>query len=71
MDCVPTPSAVVAKIATPPASVSAPSVALPFLNVTSPVGVPDADETPAVKLTDCPCLEGFGAADSEVVVATG
>jgi hypothetical protein len=59
MDFVPTVGNVVFKLASPPASAAVPRFALPLLNVTMPVGVPDEEETVAVKLTDCPTVEGF------------
>jgi hypothetical protein len=60
MEAVPTPRAVVVKVATPPVSVALPSVALPFLNVTVPVGVPlNSGATVAVKVTESPKVEGF------------
>ena len=48
-----------------------PRVVLPSLNVTLPVGVPgpDAGATVAVKVTDCPYVEGSGDEPSVVVVA--
>ena len=50
------------KIAVPPLSVPVPSVVLPSLNVTVPVGVPLAGATAAivaVNVTDCPKTEGL------------
>src|ERR1700722_11068191 len=68
MDCVPPLRVVVAKVATPPFSGAVPRFALPSLNVTLPVGVPDAEETVAVNLTDRLKVDGFGDAPSVVVV---
>jgi len=63
MECVPTDSEVVAKLALPdPLRVPVPSVLDPSLNVTVPVGVPEPGAvavTVAVKVTDCPCLDGL------------
>jgi hypothetical protein len=60
MESVPTGRLLVAKVATPPLSVTGPRVALPFLNVTLPAGVPlYSGTTVAVNVTDCPEVEGF------------
>ena len=62
----------VANVATPPASVPVPSVVAPSLNVTVPVGVPDAGDaaaTVAVKVTDWPNTLGLAEDPSDVVVA--
>ena len=59
MDFVPTPKVVVVNVATPPLSPTVPSDPAPFLKVTVPVGVPDEEETVAVKVSDCPKTEGF------------
>lgn len=49
----------VAKAANPPSSMPVPSVLVPSLNVTVPVGVPEiAAITVAVKMTDWPRLDG-------------
>jgi hypothetical protein len=67
MLCVPTVSADVASDAAPPAKFCVPNVAVPFLNVTVPVGVPpELDVTVALNVTLCPKLEGF-ALDATVV----
>ena len=62
----------VVNVATPLAFNDAgePSVVLPFLNVTVPVGVPvpEAGLTVAVKVTAWPLCEGLGEEVSEVVV---
>jgi hypothetical protein len=61
MDFVARPVNVFVKVATPPASVAVPRFEVPFMtNLTLPVGVPDEDETVAVKVTGCPAVEGFG-----------
>jgi hypothetical protein len=49
-------------------SVPEPSTVDPSWKVTVPVGVPLADVTVAVKVTDCPELEGFEDETNEVVV---
>lgn len=61
MDGVPTPRAVVARVATPPPfSVIEPSDVVPLKNVTMPVGVPPAElVTVAVNVTDCPATDGL------------
>lgn len=41
------------KLAFPPLTVTAPKVDVPSLNVTTPVGVPAAEVTVAVKVSDC------------------
>lgn len=50
-------------------SATIPSVVVPSLNVTTPVGVPAAPVTPAESTTVCPNVAGFGAPLS--VVAEG
>jgi hypothetical protein len=67
IDLAPAPRLVVVKAATPPASVPEPNVALPFLKLTVPVGVPD-EETVAVNVTDCPKVEGFSDEVTDVDV---
>jgi hypothetical protein len=54
MELVPTLVFVLARDATPPVSVVFSRIALPVINVTLPVGVPDGEETVAVNVTDCP-----------------
>jgi hypothetical protein len=75
MLCVVVPSVDVLKVATPlPSSVPVPIVVAPFLKATLPVGVPaPAPEatTVAVKVTDCPCTDGFVSLVSDVDVADG
>jgi hypothetical protein len=60
-ESVPTLSVLLVKVALPPASAPLPKVRFPFMNVTVPVGVPDADETVAVNITACPKVDGFNA----------
>ena len=67
--CAPPVSAVVESVATPdPFTATAEPIAVPLLlNVTVPVGVPVvAEVTVAVSVTDCPNVEGFGAAVNAV-----
>lgn len=59
----------VAKVAIPPLRAAVPSVVEPFLNVIVPVGVPLAAVTVAVKVTDCPTVEGFVEEAKVVVLA--
>ena len=69
MECVPAVSAEVAKVATPAVTVPVPSAVAPSLNVTVPVMVPVPPlVTVAVKVTDCPTLEGLGDEVNAVVV---
>lgn len=60
--------AVVVKVAVPPARVPLPRVAVPFMNVTVPPGVPAPAlvVTVAVNITACPNVDGFG--DDPVIV---
>ena len=61
----------IANVAAPPLRVPVPSVVLPSLNVTVPVGVPLAGAaavTVAVKVTDCPKTEGFADEVTPVVL---
>src|SRR5580704_3731878 len=63
----PTPNAAVENFAVPPLSGDVPRIFEPLLNVTVPVGVPEAfGATVAENVTDCPKTEGF---DEEVSVA--
>ena len=57
-----------AKFALPPESVAVPSVVVPFLNVTVPVGVPAADVTVAVNVTLVAKCAGLADAVSVVDV---
>jgi hypothetical protein len=54
--------------ATPETRLTVLSAVVPFRNWTDPVGVPAADVTVAVKVTDPPGLEGFGDEVSVVAV---
>ena len=73
MECEPTESALVAKVATPEELIAAvPSTVAPSLNVTFPEAVfaPEIfGETVAVKVTDCPAFAGFADEATAVVVA--
>jgi hypothetical protein len=69
MDQVPALANAVVQVATSPLSVAVPRVALPFLKVTVPAGVPlNSGATVAVNITDCPTVEGFSDEISVVVV---
>jgi hypothetical protein len=68
MDLVPAARVEVVKVATPLVSVPAPSFAVPFINVTLPVGFPLDAETVAVNVSDCPKVEGFRDEVTAVVV---
>ena len=72
MECDPSTNAEVVNVACPePFSVPVPSVVVPSLNVTVPVGVPEPGEaaaTVAVKVTDCPTTDGFEEEPKLVVV---
>ena len=60
----------IAKVAAPPLSVPVPSVVLPSLKVTLPVGVPLPGATAvtvAVNVTDCPKTEGLAEEVTAVV----
>jgi hypothetical protein len=59
----------VLKLATPPLNVAVPNTVVPFMNLTVPVGMPTAAATVAVKVTDCPCFEGFNDEVRVVVLA--
>jgi len=69
MECVPAARVEVLNCACPLLSATVPSAVAPSLNVTVPVGVPEADVTVAVNVTDCPTFDGFNEETSEVVVA--
>jgi hypothetical protein len=72
MECVPTPRAVVVNVATSSVSVALPSVAFLFLNLTVPLGVPlNSGATVAVKVTDCPKVEGFSDEVNVTVLVAG
>src|SRR5579884_298694 len=72
MLCVPADKLLVAHVACPlPFSACAPQpvmVAPPSLKFAVPVGVPPAELTVAVKVTDCPYTEGFVPEVTVVVV---
>ncbi len=70
MECVPWASAAVVNVAWPAASSGpVPSVVVPSMNVTVPVGVPgETLVTVAVNVTDCPVTDGLGAETRAVVV---
>ena len=69
IDKVPGARVEVENVAEPPLSVFVASVVVPFLNVTLPVGVPETvGVTVAVKVTDCPKLEGLSEDTTAVVV---
>jgi hypothetical protein len=68
---LPTASVVVLNVATPllfTATFDA-SVVAPSANATVPAGVPAMEVTVAVKVTDCPNVEGFGEEVTVVAVA--
>ena len=68
--CVPTVNAEVLNVAVPPTTGLVPRGVAPSLNVTVPVGVPGPlGVTVAVKVTDCPNVDGLRLETSEVVVA--
>jgi hypothetical protein len=70
IESVPAANFVVVKLATPPLSVAVPRLAVPFLNVTRPVGVPlNCGATVAVKVTDCPKTDGLSELTRTVVLA--
>jgi hypothetical protein len=65
MECDPSASVEVLKVALPPLTAPVPSIVLPSLNVTVPVAVDGV--IVAVKVTDEPNAEGF-ADDASAVV---
>jgi hypothetical protein len=72
IESLPTGRVVVLKVATPPLSVPVPSVVLPSVKVTVPVGVPAPGElalTVAVSVTAWPKTAEVGEVLSAVVVA--
>jgi len=70
MECVAAVRVVVEKAATPPAMVPEPIWVAPSRKLTLPEMVPAVWEvTVAVKATDCPTVEGFGAEVRAVVDA--
>jgi hypothetical protein len=59
-------------MAVPPLRVAVPSIVVPCLNVTMPVGPPGAlDTNLATNLTVCPEAEGFGLEVTVAVKAQG
>ena len=54
IELVPRPSVVLVTLVVPPTSANLPSDELQFMNVTVPVGVPQAADTVAVIVTACP-----------------
>jgi hypothetical protein len=74
IECVPTESEDVLHVAAPEESPTAehPEMALaPSRKPTEPVGVPELPVTVAVKVTDCPSVEGFEEEPSETVAVAG
>jgi hypothetical protein len=72
IECVPTDSADVYSVATPPWVSAVPSETLPSLKVTvPPVHTSAADVIVAVKVTFCPTVDGFADDFSEVAVLAG
>ena len=65
-----TPLAVVVMAAAPLFNVAVPNARPPYLKVTSPVGVPCAAVTVAVKTAGWPTIDGFGWDCTVVVVAS-
>lgn len=57
------------KVAVPALSVPVPIEALPSMNVTVPVGVPELLPTVAVNVIDCVNVAGFAEETTVVVVA--
>ncbi len=57
--CDPVVNADVVKVAVVPFNVPDPILVVPSKNVTVPVGVPEAVDTVAVKVTLCPAVDGF------------
>jgi hypothetical protein len=68
----PTGNDEIASVALPPLSCAVPSTVFPDVKVTSPVGTTVGDEIFAVKVTACPCVDGFGedVMVAELVVCT-
>ena len=71
IECVPPPSVDVVNVAFPLDNVFEPKVAVPFLNVTVPVGVPTPELTVAVNVTACPNVDGFNDEVTFVEVGAG
>lgn len=70
MDCAPSGSVLVVRVATPEAfKVAEPRFAEPFLKATEPVGVPETEaETVAVNVTELPTRAGSALAVKMVIV---
>src|SRR5438067_4869485 len=69
MVCDPAARVLVLKVATPEAfRLTVPTLLPSMVNVAVPVGVPAAEVTVAVKVTDCPTPDGFWLDVSVVVV---
>ncbi len=68
VECVPTASLDVTRVATLPLSVADPILFPPSMNFTVPVSVGPPDVTVAVNVTACPSCEGFRLELSAVVV---
>src|SRR5579859_1242383 len=68
IECIPAGSSAVLRVATPPVSVTAPSLVIPSLKITVPDGVmPYLPATVDFKVTVCPKLDGLGEVESMVV----
>ena len=71
IECAPARSALVEKDAVPPVSAFDPRTVAPSRKLTLPVGVPAAEVTVAVNVTDCPWVEGLRLETSVVDVPAG
>ena len=67
----PTANVEVVKLALPLLSCADPSTVFPAEKVTGPVAATVGDVTVAVKVTDCPKVEGFGGEVSVVELVVG
>ena len=65
---VPAGTADVVRLAFPPDRLAVPSVVLPVVNVTVPIGTVVGDLTVAVNFTFCPAADGLGEEVTVVVV---
>lgn len=63
---MPSVSAEVEKVATPPVRFTMASIVAPSWKLTLPLGAPPAELTVAVKVTDWFCPEGFGDEESRI-----
>ena len=70
MALLPTGNVVVVNVATPPLRVPVPITVLPFMKFTVPVGVYLGAVTVAVKVTDCPDVDGLTEEVTVVVVGS-